>query len=192
VNELLLKARRSARRRSVITTAVLAVVVLFAAYGVGVAWVQSLLLATAVTAIGAIHLAVSDLEDEPSLPPVDDSGRNVGTRRDVSRLSWVMGGQDNRVGSVPYRRLRLIAANRLALLGLDLTLPADQRAAQDLLGPVAYATLVEESVSAPTQRVFDDCVTRLERLDLTQPVPHPGWGSPATPPATTTSRSQPS
>jgi hypothetical protein len=171
VNEYLLAARGKARHRVLVTSIVLTVVVGAVSYLVGVGWWQCLLLASAAAATGAVYLALTDLEADPALPPLDDSGRSTGTRRDVSRLSWVMEGHDNRVGAAPYRRLRAIATNRLALMGVDLADEDGRTAARALLGPVGYATLVEESLTTPTQRVFVDCVTLLEGLDLGRRVP---------------------
>ena len=76
-----------------------------------------------------------------------------------------MAGQDDRVGDVPYRRLRAIAANRLGLRGLDVADPAAQAELERLLGPLGYATLVAEPKRNPTVRTFSDCLTLLENLD---------------------------
>jgi len=160
----LLEERRR-RRKVVIVTVLVTVVVAVAAFLIGVSLVQCLLLATAVTTVGAVLLAVHDLDDDPGLPPIYDAGDTAGTRREVSRLSWVMVGHDNRVGSAPYHRLRQIAATRLALRGVDLSSPDGDRAAQDLLGPVGYRVLVAEATTAPTSREFEECLSRLERLD---------------------------
>ena len=154
------------RRRKVVTTTVLGTVVLTgAAFLIGVNLVQCLLLATAGATVGAVLLAVHDLDDDPGLAPIYDAGDSAGTRREVSRLSWVMVGQDNRVGGAPYHRLREIAATRLALRGVDLSSVEGDRAAQDLLGPLGYRTLIAEATSTPTLRVFEQCVALLERLD---------------------------
>jgi hypothetical protein len=123
------------------------------------------LLATAVTTVGATYLALDSVDDDRALPPLDDVGVNTGTRREVSRLSWMMAGHDNRVGGVPYRRLRAIAVNRLALRGIDVSDPAGDQAARTLLGEMGYRLLIAETNSAPSQRQFADCITLLEELD---------------------------
>ena len=160
----LLEERRR-RRKVVVATVLVTVLVAAAAFLIGVSLVQCLLLVTAGTTVGAVLLAVHDLDDDPGLPSIYDAGDTAGTRREVSRLSWVMVGHDNRVGSAPFHRLRQIAATRLALRGIDLSSPEGDRTAQDLLGPVGYRVLVAEATTAPTSRVFEECLTRLERLD---------------------------
>jgi hypothetical protein len=132
---------------------------------VGVGWLKCLLLATAVTTVGATYLALDSVDDDRALPPLDDVGVNTGTRREVSRLSWMMAGHDNRVGGVPYRRLRAIAVNRLGLRGIDVSDPAGDAAAREVLGEQGYRLLIAESSSTPTQRQFVDCISLLERLD---------------------------
>jgi hypothetical protein len=164
--------RRRRRQNVVLTTAAVALVVAVAGYILGVAWLQLLLLLTGVTTVGVACLALDSVEDDPALPPLDDAGLNTGTRREVSRLSWVLAGHDNRIGGVPYRRLRAIAVNRLALRGIDVSEPAGDEAARELLGELGYKLLINESTSAPTQRQFVDCITLLENLDG----PHDGTG----------------
>ncbi|MET1006676.1 MAG: hypothetical protein ABWX96_14090 [Propionibacteriaceae bacterium] len=159
------ETERRRRRRVVIWTVLVALALAGVSWAVGVPVIQSLLLATGVTMVGAIALAVSGLDDEILLPPLDETGRNEGARREVSRLSWVMAGQDNRVGDIPYRRLRAIAANRLALRGIDVTEEAGQRAAGELLGQPGYTLLVAEATRTPTQRAFQASIALLERLD---------------------------
>lgn len=157
--------QRQHRRRVVLTTVLVALAVSLAAYLLGVGTLQCLLLATAVTSVGAVFLAVDQLDDDPTLPPLLDSGDRSGTRRDVSRLSWVLTGYDNRVGRLPYLRLRAIAANRLAMRGVDLSSAEGHEAARQLLGSQGYATLVADAPEAPTERVFVSCVALLETLD---------------------------
>ena len=157
--------RRRRRQNVVLTTASVALVVAVAGYILGVAWLQLLLLLTGVSTVGVACLALDSVQDDPALPPLDEAGLNTGTRREVSRLSWVLAGHDNRVGGVPYRRLRAIAVNRLALRGIDVSEPAGDEAARELLGELGYRLLIAESTSAPTQRQFVDCITLLENLD---------------------------
>lgn len=161
----MIDAERRRQRRTVVWTFVLSAVTAAASWWVGVGWPQVLLLVSAITTAGAVALALGHVDEDPMLPPLEATGRSEGTRREVSRLSWSLAGADNRVGDRPYRRLRAIAAHRLALRGIDLTDPAGDDAARALLGPVGYQQLVGESWSPPTQRVFADCISLLERLD---------------------------
>ncbi len=162
---ILVAAERRRRRRTVIWTFVLAVVTAGLSWAVGVSWAQSLLLFTAVTTVGAAVFALDQLDDDSQLPPLDPTGRSEGTRREVSRLSWALAGADNRVGDRPYRRVRAIAAHRLAMRGIDPSDPAGEEAARALLGPMGFDQLVAETTSPPTQRTFAACITLLERLD---------------------------
>ena len=156
---------RKRRRKVLVTTLLVTIVVVLAAFLIGVSLVQCLLLATAGATVGAVLLALPELDDDPALPPIYDGGDTAGTRREVSRLSWVMVGHDNRVGGAPYHRLREIAATRLALRGVDLSTVEGDQAAQDLLGPLGYRMLIAEASTTPTSRVFEQCVTLLERLE---------------------------
>ena len=156
---------RKRRRKVLVTTLLVTIVVVVAAFLIGVSLVQCLLLATAGATVGAVLLALPELDDDPALPPIYDGGDTAGTRREVSRLSWVMVGHDNRVGGAPYHRLREIAATRLALRGVDLATVEGDRAAQDLLGALGYRTLIADAAIPPTSREFEQCVTLLERLD---------------------------
>jgi hypothetical protein len=169
---------RERRRRNVVsTTVVLALCVGAAGYLLGVAWLQILLLITGVTTVGAACVALGSVDDDPDLPPLDQAGVNTGTRREVSRLSWVLAGHDNRVGGVPYRRLRAIAVNRLSLRGIDVSDPAGDEAARELLGEEGYRLLIAETNATPSQRQFVDCITLLERLDGLDPeTSRPGAG----------------
>lgn len=158
------------RRRRLVRTLVLAVLVAALAWFVGVHWVQSLLLGAAVTVIGTVVGALDRLDDDPQLPPVDDGGGSSGARREVSRLSWAMAGPENRVGDVPFRRIRAIADTRLRLRGLDPDDPDSRPAVEELLGPRAYAVLVADATRNPTVAVFEQCLTVLEGLDEQGPV----------------------
>lgn len=159
--------RERRRRRKVVQASLLAVAVWGVAWAVGVSFVQSLLLSTVVTTVGAVLVALDDLDDEPGLPPLEGSGRSEGTRREVSRLSWAMAGAGNRVGGVPYRRLRAIANHRLLQRGIDLGQPDGQQAARELLGPVGFTQLVAETAGPPSERVFATCLSLVEALDGT-------------------------
>ena len=164
------------RRRRLVRSTALAVLVAALAWFVGVPWVQSLLIGAAVTVVGTVAGALDRLEDDPQLPPVDDAGGSSGARREVSRLSWAMAGPENRVGDVPYRRIRAIADTRLRLRGLDPDDPDGRPAVEELLGSRAYAVLVAEATRNPTVAVFEQCLSVLEGLDEQGPAA-PAGGS---------------
>jgi len=169
----MISERRRRARRVLLGTGSAALAVALAGFLIGVGWVQCLLLATVVTAVGAATLALNGVDDEPALPVLDESGGLAGARREVSRLSWVMGGPGDRVGGAPYRLLRAIAVDRLALRGVDVTDAEGDRTARDLLGAEGYAHLIAETSGTPTRREFEACVTLLERLDPRADAPTP-------------------
>ena len=163
--------RRRQRRRVLVRSGLLTVVTAAVAWVVGADVPHALALATVVPTAGVVLLTMGELPAEPSLPPLDETGRSDGARREVSRLSWMMTGRDHRVGDAPFRRLRALAQHRLSLHGVDLTAPEDADTARRLLGPVGYDALVVHPDRAPTGRVFEQCLTVLERLD--GPADHP-------------------
>ncbi len=153
------------RRKLIVGTAILAVATGGLAWVVGVSPVQCLLLASAVVFFRVTFGFLAKVDEEHVLPPLDDSGRSHGARREVSRLSWTMVGQDNRVGEIPFRRLRALAATRLRLRGIDPGDESGQQAARELLGDLCYDTLVGELGHPPSVAVFERCLVTLEKLD---------------------------
>ncbi|MFC8732639.1 hypothetical protein ACFT5B_09290 [Luteimicrobium sp. NPDC057192] len=87
-----------------------------------------------------------------------------GVRDDVSRLSMVVGRGHLPVGPAAVRRLRAVAAVRLARHGVDLDDPADAPRVAALLGPHAPAVL-RGDVTRVKRPAFVACVDGLERLD---------------------------
>jgi hypothetical protein len=153
------------RRGRLAWTVVLTILVAGLAWLVGVTWLKALLLATAVATTGVVLIALRRLDDEAELPLVEGPSRNDGIRREVSRLSWALAGQDNLVGEMAFRRLRKLARDRLSQLGIDLDVAEGQRAAREALGSLGYDTLIAEVGRPPTQKIFQQCVGVLESLD---------------------------
>lgn len=176
------EAQRSWRRRRLTWTLVLALLVAGAGWAIGAGVPHSLLLGLAVAAVGATLVALDLVDDEPRLPPEEQLGRNAGARREIARLSWAMAGGDQRVGEQPYRRLRAVVAARLAGAGIDPSDPAGEQAARELLGPTGYAQLVAVAPGPPTRRVFESCLTLVERMGHPADAPgRPGAVSVASP-----------
>lgn len=165
---------RRIRRNKIIWVIVFTVIMPIAAYIIGVNWMQSLLVAAGTATIG-ILIAVLPLGEDITWEKRNDATAD-GARREVSRLSWTLGGHDNRVGDAPARRLRILAARRLARRGIDLRTQEGMAAAIDLLGKGVMAVLTTEVGPPPRYDDFVRCVTAIERLE-TAPAADPHTSS---------------
>ncbi|GAA2100235.1 hypothetical protein GCM10009841_14740 [Microlunatus panaciterrae] len=159
------------RRTRVVWVVVLSVLVPVAAFVVGVNWVQCLLLGTATATVGGLLALLPAGEDVPWEPPDDQIAD--GARREVTRLSWTLGGHENRVGEAPLRRLRELAVTRLAARGVQVDDPAGRETAARLLGDQVWAVLTAETGPPPRFDTFVRCVDALERLDTLPSGDHP-------------------
>ena len=172
------RARR--RRRVLVWTWLLTPALGGAMWLVGVDVLHALAVATVVPLTAAVRLATDGLVKAPSLPPGDQTGRSDGTRREVVRLSWALGGRDHRVGPAAVRRLRALATHRLSLHGVDLTGPTGQEDGRRLLGGGCYEALFVHLDRAVSVGVFQQCVDALEGLDGAGSVlPHLGTAWPS-------------
>jgi hypothetical protein len=122
-------------------------------------------------AFGAVALTVSVLWR--GAPDWDDAAWRTGSRPatggardDVSRLATAVGRGHLPVGPPAVRRLRVVAAVRLARHGVRLEDPADEPRLVALLGPHAPAVL-RGDVTRVKRPAFVACVDGLERLDRT-------------------------
>lgn len=93
-----------------------------------------------------------------------DPQRNVGTRREVARLSWSLHGLEDRVDRRSAVRLHDVAAGRLAERGLDLDSPDDESACRRILGDQPYATLRIDPNHLPRYTAFVAALGVVERL----------------------------
>lgn len=125
------------------------------------------LLPALVVAVGAGGLAAVvervDLRPEP-VPEPPPLHRRDGVRGDVLELAWTMVGRDGRAGELALRRLRAVAAGRLARHGVDLADPGSADEVERLLGARARATLTRTSYPLPTPGAVAHTVAALERL----------------------------
>lgn len=137
----------------------------------------------AVVALGAAALTALlervDLRPEPA-PEVHRAARRDGTRGELLELAWTMVGRDGRAGERVLRRLRTVAAGRLARHGVDLADPDAAADVERLLGARARATLTRTRHPLPSPADVAHTVTALERLgpDPAQP-PHVTTPGPA-------------
>ena len=159
---------RAGRGRSIAGAIVGRVVV--AALITGFCWAIGLDLANAVAlAVFAVALyglrALAPGETE-EWQPEPETARNAGTRREVARLSWGLHGQDARVDRWSARRLHLLAARRLATLGLDLDAPEDAAECRRILGGTTYDALSLDPNNLPRYAAFVAALDVLERFSL--------------------------
>jgi hypothetical protein len=106
----------------------------------GLGPVPAIVVALVVGALGALVRVlpppVPDREWPPG-PPL----RFDGARRETSELSWSLRTRGGGVGTGVATRVRIIAANRLALRQLDLDNPAHRAAIERLIGAETYQLL---------------------------------------------------
>lgn len=174
-----------------------------ASVGLGLAPLDGLLLAAVVLVLGVVWVCL-DVGDEHPWPEVDVEETD-GTRRDVAALTWTFLGRDGRVTEAAVRRLREVAARRLARHGVRLVGvtgragsawapdPVQDARARELLGDRAWATLAAHGGVMPSVGDIAHCVDVLDGLAAPTPGPlsgrRPGVG-PA-PTSTADERSHP-
>jgi hypothetical protein len=142
-------------------TIVLAVVIGVGGYLIGLPGPLATLLAAAVGVAGAA-LAVGGTVRDDRLPDPQIDLRH-GARREIKQLSWNLGGQRHRLDEPAVRRLRRIAAVRLAAHGVDLDDPRHRPEGEALLGRSVYRVLAVPS--AQPASVLMRCVAALDKLD---------------------------
>lgn len=139
--------------------------------------------------VGVVSVAVGAGEDH--LWPDSELEETDGTRREISALTWSFIGREGRVAEPAVRRLRVVAARRLARRGVVLPrglirrgvgrnpspaeLDDDQRTARELLGERAWTILTAPGGRLPSLADVTHCVTVIEQLGPHQPSerPHP-------------------
>ncbi len=94
----------------------------------------------------------------------DDHQEADGSRIEVAALSWSLLGRGGRVGEGALRRIRAVAAGRLARHGLSMARPQDHEAIHALLGDTAWAVLTANA-AMPSRREYEQCVRALERAN---------------------------
>lgn len=101
--------------------------------------------------------------------PAPEPALRPGSRRDIAQLGWSVaarsrGLRGGHVSSDAVRRLRTLAAEALALKGVDLDDPTARDDVQRLLGEGAPALLRRGSAAAPTTAEFVAVLGRVEGL----------------------------
>lgn len=150
--------------RRLIGVAVVALLLTGLAFAVGLSGPNALLLGIgAVVTYGLRYLPATD--ENERWPNRSDDRTDQGARREVARLSWNLQGFENRVERGSVRRLRRIAAGRLAEQGLLLDRESDAEACRRALGDRPYAILTAEGQTRPTLAEFTRAVTAVEVLE---------------------------
>ncbi|HEY8282168.1 MAG TPA: hypothetical protein VIG28_06765 [Leifsonia sp.] len=117
----------------------------------------------AVVAAGGVCLAM--LGERPSVQwPADPVAPREGARRDVAQLGWAVQTRSGTVTPEAVRHLRSVAAQTLALHGIELDEPAHRPAVERVLGADVVAIVRRGSAEAPRTAVFEAVLTRLERI----------------------------
>ena len=151
---------RTGFRGSLAWTVVLAIGIGVGGYLVGLPWPLAALVAAAVGIAGAA-LSIGGAARDARLPDAQLDLRH-GARREIKQLSWNIGGGRSRLDEPAVRRLRGIAATRLAARGIDLDDPRHRPQAEALLGRSVYRVLA--SPSGQPAGVLMRCVAALDRL----------------------------
>ncbi|MDM7854921.1 hypothetical protein [Cellulomonas alba] len=136
-----------------------------AAFGVSVG---SALLVGAVAAGAVLLFQRLDQPADPDFEHLRVDHRD-GARGDLQELTWAMVARDGRVGERVLRRIRLVAAGRLARHGLTLGEAADEAVIRALLGDRAYETLTRLRSPLPSIADVRHTVDLLDHLG-----PNPG------------------
>jgi hypothetical protein len=103
---------------------------------------------------------LDDGSEEPWPAPPEES--RPGARHDVSELGWATFTRSGEVSERVMRRVRALAASRLARHGVDAAEPAHAAEVERLLGADVAAGLA--SGRAPTARVLGRWLDALERI----------------------------
>ena len=137
-----------------------------AGWAIGLEWPQAVLVGlSAVALFGFRRLPNTNQEEDWPLRAEEADDRGV--RRDVTRLSWTLQGYESRVEQPSIRRLRAVAAHRLAGRGLDLETDID--ACRAALGPTAYQTVTADARTHVRIEAFTDALTAVENLTERKP-----------------------
>lgn len=139
--------------------------------------------------VGLVSVAVGAAEEHEW--PDHELEELDGTRRELSSLTWSFIGREGRVAEPAVRRLRTVAARRLARRGVllpdglirrsagqtasTLVLDDSQRAARELLGERVWDILTAPGGRLPSLSDVTYCVSVIERLGPDHPSerPHP-------------------
>ncbi|MEL7975013.1 hypothetical protein AAG589_04055 [Isoptericola sp. F-RaC21] len=167
--------RRTSRLRALLTTGLPALAACGALTLTGVLdLLHAALLVVVATTAAVLWRRLDDGEEAPWPDVAQD--RREGARNDVSELGWATFTRSGAVGDRVLRRVRSLAAARLAARGVDLAAPGGREAAARLLGSdVADGLLARRPVSRPEVHRWLDAIDTL-----------PGGAPPAAPRPPTT------
>jgi hypothetical protein len=141
-------------------TVLVLVTLLLTAFGVAFG---SALLIGAVAAGVVLLLQRLDQPEDPDFEHLR-ADRRDGARGDLQELTWAMVARDGRVGERVLRRIKVVAASRLARHGLDLTDPRDEAEIRALLDDRAWRTLTRTKSPLPSIADVRHAIDLLDRL----------------------------
>jgi hypothetical protein len=148
-------------------TIILAILLGGGGYLIGLPGPLATLVALSVGVAGAALTIGGTVRDDRLPDPQIDLKH--GARREIKQLSWNIGGDRRRLDEPAVRRLRGIAAARLAAHGVDLDDPRHRQQAEVLLGRSVYRVL--STPAGQPASVLMRCVAALDRLDARPPDP---------------------
>lgn len=131
--------------------------------------VHAFLLAAVAVAVTLVWRRLDDGSEGPWPVPPEES--RPGARHDVSELGWATFTRSGEVSERVLRRVRAVAASRLARHGLDAADPMHAADVDRLLGADVAAGLA--SGRAPTARVLGHWLDALERIGPDAPARAP-------------------
>lgn len=141
------------------------------ALGAAGAWAAGLAYATipliGLAAVAAVLVATRlDGRADPEFDRAHPVRRN-GARGEVQDLAWAMVARDGRVSGRVMKRVREVAADRLARHGLALGDAADDDAIRALVGTRAHRTLTRTASPSPTLADLRHTLDTLDRITTT-------------------------
>lgn len=149
-------------RPSLIRSAVLAIGAGLLVWIVGVPWLQSVLVASVALTAG-VGNTFRPFAFEPVWPDRIEQRRH-GTRREVARLASSLSARERDVSASIVARLRGLAEQRLARVGIDVHDPGDEAAARQALGTTVHARLFGDLDARARHVEFLRCLDAVERL----------------------------
>ncbi|HWU45989.1 MAG TPA: hypothetical protein VN133_04450 [Humibacter sp.] len=103
----------------------------------------------------------------------------AGARDDVVRLAWSLRMHKGQVHEPAYKRLRSLAAERLAPHRLEIDDPADRASIESMIGATGYRALHAPGGRLPSLTAVENCLEALDALTGDPPPPRPsGAGDP--------------
>ncbi len=154
------------RRGTLISAGIGLLVCAAAGWAIGLEWPQAFLVGLSIVALFGFR-RLPHTNPEEDWPVGEQESDDRGVRRDVTRLSWTLQGYESRVERPSIRRLRAVAAHRLAVRGLDLD--ADVDACRAILGTTAYQVVTADARTHVRIEAFTEALAAVGNLTEREP-----------------------